>query len=125
MERLAHAAGHDLDFTVISRERMIQASIDAHERGDTSMMRRMFDEISDPVRVALLRQSLAALDKSKTDWNDRYVATIAPGHTVELVFAGVAGKQFMARTASKILFGQVSDLPTPRPQRNQTFTLRV
>jgi hypothetical protein len=104
---------------------MIQASIDAHERGDTSMMRRMFDEISDPVRVALLRQSLAALDKSKIDWNDRYVATIAPGHTVELVFAGVAGKQFMARTASKILFGQVSDLPTPRPQRNQTFTLRV
>jgi cell filamentation protein len=123
MERLAHAAGHDLDFTVVSRERMIQASIAAHERGDTSMMCRMFDEISDPERVALLRESLAALDKSNIDWNDRYVATLTPGHTVELVFAGVAGNQFMARTASKILFGRVSDLPVPRPQRDQTFTL--
>lgn len=123
MEQLAHAAGHDLNFTVISKERMIQASIAAHERNDTSMMRRMFDEISDPERVTLLRNSIAALEKSKIDWNNRYVATIAPGHSVELVFAGISGEQFMARTKSDILFGWVSDLPTPYPQRNQTFTL--
>jgi hypothetical protein len=79
LEQLAHAAGHDLDFTVISRERMIQASIAAHEQDDTSMMRRMFNEISDPGRVALLRASLAALDKLDIEWNDRYVATIAQG----------------------------------------------
>jgi cell filamentation protein len=125
MEQLAHAASHDLDFTVISRERMIQASIAAHEQGDTSMMRRMFDEISDPERVTLLRQSIAALDKLKVDWNDRYVATIAPGPKVELVFAGIAGSQFMARTASKILFGRVSDLPDPQPDRDQIFTLKM
>jgi cell filamentation protein len=125
LEQLAHAAGHNLDFTVISRERMIQASIAAHERGDTSMMRRMFDEISDSERAALLRESLSALDKLNVDWNDRYVATIGPGHTIELVLAGVAGNQFMARTVSKILFGLVSDLPDPRPQRDQTFTLTV
>ncbi|MEA2909616.1 MAG: cell filamentation protein [Bradyrhizobium sp.] len=123
LEQLAHAAGHDLDFTVISRERMIQASIAAHERDDTSMTRRMFDEISDPGRVALLRASLAALDKLDIEWNDRYVATIAPGHTLELVFAGVSGNQFMARTASKILFGRISDLPVLRPQQGQSFTL--
>lgn len=123
MEQLAHAAGHDLNFTVISKERMIQASIAAHERNDTSMMRRMFDEISNPERVALLQNSIAALEKSKIDWNNRYVATIAPGHSLELVFAGISGDQFMARTKSDILFGRVSDLPTPYPQRNQTFTL--
>lgn len=123
MEQLAHAAGHDLNFTVISKERMIQASIAAHERNDTSMMRRMFDEISDPERVTLLRNSIAALEKSKIDWNNRYVATIAPGHSVELIFAGISGGQFMARTKSDILFGWISDLPTPYPQRNQTFTL--
>jgi cell filamentation protein len=124
MEQLAHTAGHDLDFTVISKERMIQASIAAHERNDTSMMRRMFDEISDPERVTLLQNSIAALE-SKIDWNNRYVATIAPGHSVELVFAGISGNQFMARTKTDILFGWVSDLPTPRPQPNQTFTLTV
>lgn len=125
MEQLAHAAGHDLDFTVISKERMIQASIAAHERNDTSMMRRMFDEISDPERVALLRDSIAALERLKFDWNNRYVATITPGHSVELVLVGVAGDQFMARTRSDILFGRVSDLPDPRPQLDQAFTLTL
>lgn len=125
MEQLAHDAGHDLDFTVISKERMIQASIASHERDDTSMMRRMFDEISDPERVVRLRKSIAALEKLDVDWNNRYVATITPGHSVELVLAGVAGDQFMARTRSEILFGRVSDLPKPRPQQGQTFTLTM
>jgi cell filamentation protein len=125
MEQLAHDAGHNLDFTVISKERMIQASIAAHERDDTSMMRRMFDEISDPERVVRLRKSIAALEKLDVDWNNRYVATITPGHSVELVLAGVAGDQFMARTRSEILFGRVSDLPKPRPQQGQTFTLTM
>jgi cell filamentation protein len=125
MEQLAHAAGHELDFTVISKERMIQASIAAHERDDTSMMRRMFDEISDPERVALLRDSIAALERLKFDWNNRYVATITPGHSVELILAGVAGDRFMARTRSDILFGRLSDLPDPRPQPDQAFTLTL
>jgi cell filamentation protein len=122
MEQLAHAAGHDLDFTVVSKERMIQASIVANEQSDTSMMRRMFDEISDPARVALLRESIAGLEKLNFKWNDRYVATLAPGHAVELVFAGAAGDQFMGRTQTEILFGRADDLPEPRPARGETFT---
>jgi cell filamentation protein len=123
MEQLAHAAGHDLDFTIVSKERMIQASIAAHEQDDPSMMRRMFDEISDPARAALLRESVEALEKSKFDWNERYVATLAPGHTVDLVLAGVRGDQFMARTQAEILFGRTADLPEPRPERGETFTV--
>jgi cell filamentation protein len=123
VEQLAHAAGHDLDFTVISKERMIHASIAAHERGDTSMMRRMFDEISDPTRVAVLRVSVASLEKWGVPWNDHYVATLAPGHAVNLVFAGVAGEQFMARTQTAILFGKVADLPQPCPERGQALTV--
>jgi fido (protein-threonine AMPylation protein) len=38
MCELAEAAGHSLDFSVISQERMVQASIAAHERGDNGMM---------------------------------------------------------------------------------------
>jgi cell filamentation protein len=123
LEQLAHTAAHQLDFTVISKERMIQASIAAHERGDPSMMRRMFDEIGDPARSAMLRESIAALEKLNFDWNSHYVATLAPGHTVELVFAGVAGDQFMARSRTEILFGRTADLPEPRPEHGETFTV--
>lgn len=55
VRELAQQAGHKLDFSVVSRERMIQASIAGDENGDPSMMRRLFREISDPVRVAALR----------------------------------------------------------------------
>jgi cell filamentation protein len=123
LRELAKEAGHNLDFSVVSAERMVQASVAAHERGDTSMMRRMFDEISDPERSQMLRTSITALERLKVDWNDRYVATIAPGHTVDLVLAGVADDQFMARTSDQILFGRTADLPKPHPDRGQAFTL--
>jgi cell filamentation protein len=67
VEQLAHGAGYDLDFTVVSRERMIRASIAAHDAGDHSMMRRLFDEISDPARAALLRKSIASLERMNFD----------------------------------------------------------
>jgi cell filamentation protein len=123
MEQLADPAGHELDFTIVSKERMAQASIAAREHGDPSMMRRMFDEISDPARAAMLRESIAGLEKLNFDWNNHYVATLAPGHTVDLVFAGAAGDQFMARTRTEILFGRTADLPEPRPERGETFTM--
>jgi hypothetical protein len=65
------------------------------------------------------------LEKEKFNWNDRYVATVAPGHTVDLVLAGIAGDQFMARTESEILFGRTADLPQPPPQRGEAFTLTI
>jgi cell filamentation protein len=134
IRELAKEAGHSLDFSVISQERMIQASIAAHEQGDPSTMRRMFDEISDPERTALLREGIeklqAAFDRNSertgeepAHWNDIYLATVTPEHNAELVLAGVAGDQFMARTENQILFGRTSDLPEPRPERGEKFTM--
>lgn len=123
MEALAQEAGHKLDFSVVSRERMIQASIAGNENGDPSMMRRLFREISDPVRVAALSQAIAALEQHKYAWNDRYIATTEPGYSVNVRLAGVAGDQFMARTQTAILIGKTSDLPEWRPEQGQEFAL--
>ena len=122
MRALAREAGHDLDFSVITRERMIRASIAGNEQGDSTMMRRMFSEISDPVRVAALDKAIAALNENRFPWNDSYVATAEPGHKVEVIMAGIAGEQFMARTATAILVGQTPDLPEPHPGRGDIFT---
>lgn len=123
VRELANQADHDLDFSVVTRERMIRASIVGNEQNDSSMMRRMFNEISDPARVAALARAIEALDQHGFAWNDSYIATAEPGRTVEVVLAGVAGGHFMARTATEILIGQVSDLPEPRPQSGDTFAL--
>ena len=38
MRELAKGAGHNLDFAVVSKERMLQASIAANEQGDPAMI---------------------------------------------------------------------------------------
>jgi cell filamentation protein len=113
LQELAASAGHKLEFRVVSRERMVQASIAAHEDRDIGPMRRMFDEISNPNRVAALTPAIAFLNSAKYPWNDRYVATLEPGHVQDLTVAGVSGANFMARTDTSILIGQRADLPSP------------
>jgi cell filamentation protein len=122
MEELAKQAGHSFDFTVVSRERMIRASIAANEQGDPATMRRVFDEISNPRRVAAMREAINSLDRHGFSWNDHYIATMQPGHRVEVTMAGVAGEHFMARTGAEILIGNTADLPDPRPERGERFT---
>jgi cell filamentation protein len=112
MQELAEDAGHSLEFRVVSRERMIQASIAAHEDRDIGPMRRMLDEISNPHRVAALTPAIAFLNSAKYPWNDRYVATLEPGRVEDVTIAGVSGAHFMARTDTTILIGQRSDLPS-------------
>lgn len=123
VRELAKEAGHSLDFAVVSKERMIGASIAANEDGDPTMMHRLFNEISDPSRVAALRQAIEFFEKQRFPWNDRYLATTEPGHPLELTMVGTAGDHFMARTRSQILIGNKSDLPVPHPRSHQTFTI--
>jgi cell filamentation protein len=125
MEQLARQAGHTLDFSVVSRERMIQVSIAANEHGDPSMMRRLFDEISNPKRVEALRKTIESLKEYEFDWNDRYIATVEPGHRVELTMAGVAGEHFMARTRMEIIVGLAADLPRPWPATGESFAFEA
>jgi cell filamentation protein, protein adenylyltransferase len=122
LEKLAKQAGQTLEFSVVSQERMIEASIAANEHGDSSVMHRLFDEISNPNRVEILRTAEEQLDRQKYNWNERYIATVEPGYSVELTMVGIACDQFMAHTGSQILLGRTSDLPEPRPERGEPFT---
>lgn len=123
MEALAGEAGHKLDFSAVSRERMIQASIAGNENADSSMMRRLFTEISNPERVAALSKAITALEQHGFAWNNCCIATAEPGHKVNVWLAGVAGDQFMARTQTAILIGKTRDLPQRRPDVGEEFTL--
>ena len=124
ISELAQRAGHQLDFSVVSRERMIQAGIAGNEKNDPNIMSRLFNEISDPARVAALSKAIGSLEQHGFAWNNHYIATTEPGHKVDVRLAGIAGDQFMARTKTAILIGQSRDLPEPRPERGQEdFTL--
>jgi cell filamentation protein len=121
IRELAKRAGHELDFSVISGERMIQASIAANEGRRPGMMRRLFKDAVIPARREASAKAIADLDAAGFAWNDRYIAAAEPRHSVELTLAGIAGAQFMGRTATAIIIGQSPDLPSPTPSRGQTF----
>lgn len=111
VEALAKAEGHTLTFDVVSRERMILASIEASQ-GQRDMMRRLVNEISDPERVAPMREAISFLESESFNWNERYLATTEPGRLYEGTFVGQGGEHFMMHVGEKLLVGKVSDLNT-------------
>jgi cell filamentation protein len=124
MRELAKQAGHNLDFSVISKERMVRASIAANEERKPGVMRRLFKDAVLPARREALAKAIASLEAAAFPWNDRYIAAAEPGHHVELVLAGIAGEQFMGRTSNAIIIGRSNDLPSPAPASGQTFELK-
>jgi cell filamentation protein len=122
LRELSRRAGYRLEFDVISRERMIVASIEGNENNNPGPMRRMFVEITDPIRVAALRQAQQFLESQEFDWNDRYMATTEPGQQYDAIFVSAAGSSFMFRDTERILIGWTRDLPTPTPRGHDHLT---
>lgn len=127
---LAAQAGHPIDFSVISAERMTVVSVAAHERGDLGPMRRMFAEIADPVRVAALDVAQQSIERGGrpdgphvAPWDHFYMATTEPGQIYRGRFIGAAEPNFMMQGADQsITIGRTVDLPEPHPRSGETFT---
>jgi cell filamentation protein len=102
--------GHTIHFDVVSRERMLNASIEAHS-GRPGMMSRLFEEITDAERIEPLRRAIAFLSREKFKWNDTYIATATAGRHYTGKLVGRAGMDFMMRTDDdRIIIGQSLDL---------------
>lgn len=109
LEALAKQAGYALAFDVVSRERMILASIEASQ-GQRDMMQRLMNEISNSQRVQPLRDAISFLESQSFNWNERYLATTEPGRFYEGTFVGQGGEHFMMHDGEKLLVGNISDL---------------
>jgi hypothetical protein len=116
---------------------MTVASIAAHERRDIEPLRRVLEDAIHPERGAFLAQNIAELktiligagktpaEASKTV-NGLYIAGFTPGHATTVTFKGVGPSGFLAIDAERRhLFGDKRELPSPPPQREETFTLTI
>jgi hypothetical protein len=113
VRQLADSLGFKLHFEVVSKERLIQASI-LSANGDVAMMERLLDEITDTERIQSLAKVIAHLENSRFGWNDIYLATTTPGRHYAGTFAGSDGANFFFRDdENRILVGDVQDLKRP------------
>lgn len=111
VEALARQAGQTLHFDVVSQERMIRASI-LSTAGDSTMMIRLFQEITDPERIRHLRRAIEFLAANRFPWNTTYLATATAGQEYAGKLVGRDGAAFMMRTDSdQIIIGQQADIP--------------
>ncbi|AQX26732.1 BID domain-containing T4SS effector [Bartonella sp. Raccoon60] len=66
-ERLAEAAGHQLDFSIVTEERMRVCSILSMVRsgvmGDISAMKHMFEDISNPEKASIMKEFISSMSK--------------------------------------------------------------
>ena len=114
VRQLADSLGFKLHFEVVSKERLIEASI-LSAKGDVAMMERLFDEITDTERIQSLTKVIAHFERSHFAWNDIYVATTTPGQNYAGTFAGSDGANFFFRDdENRILVGNLKDLKRPQ-----------
>jgi len=125
VEALARQAGHAVHFDVVSQERMIRASI-LSMAGDSAMMIRLFQEITDSERIRPLRRAIEFLAANRFPWNTTYLATATPGQAYVGKLVGRDGTAFMMRTDSdQIIIGQQADIPADiRSGEHVSFTAR-
>jgi hypothetical protein len=109
LRQLADSLGFKLHFEVVSKERLIQASI-LSANGHVAMMERLLDEITDTARIQSLAKVIAHLENSRFGWNDIYLATTTPGENDAGTFAG---SFFFRDDENRILVGNVKDLKRP------------
>jgi len=122
LEELAKQAGHALDFSVISRERMRHAAISLHELDDTTFYRSLVMELLDPQRVAALKAAIAYFEADDFPWNDYEIATADPGQVVELTMVAVTGPYFIGNGPLNMIVGNVSELGASIPKEGEVFT---
>lgn len=69
VRQLADSVGHKLQVAVVSKERLIQASIQS-AKGEMAIMERLLDEITDTERIQPLAKVIAHLERHGFNWND-------------------------------------------------------
>jgi cell filamentation protein len=123
VRQLSNSVGYKLHFEVVSRERLVQASI-ISANGDVDIMVRLMDEITDTERIQPLAKVIDHLKRNDFKWNDVYVATTTSGQQYTRTFAGADGANFFFRTEqNQLLVAKLKDLKqAPRPGERINFT---
>ncbi|MFD2610378.1 Fic/DOC family protein [Deinococcus taklimakanensis] len=121
MTQLAARAGHELNFDVVSGERMAIVSHEARA-GDVSGMQRLFREIGDPERVHVLQEGQTHLERLNFDWHRVYVATVTPGREYSGQVAVTSPEVVVLRCDGEILMAQTRNFEwQPEPRELVTF----
>ncbi|WP_375620164.1 BID domain-containing T4SS effector [Bartonella sp. TS25HLJMH] len=127
-EKLAQAAGHQLDFSLVTKERMMLASVAVAENGDLEPMQHLFEDISNPEKILLLKEFMNNMKELGRNVNDRPVMVANEGKTYTGMYRGAGLEGFALNVKGAYIIGNKEhltpeQLKTLKPGDKFTFTV--
>ncbi|CDO47381.1 cell filamentation protein Fic [Bartonella henselae] len=119
MEKLGQAAGYKIDFSVITKERLTQASIAAMQHGNAQPMKDLFEDITHPQKSLLLREFIFQMRNSGLEKINEYVVIAAKkGVRYDGIYKGCAAEGFVIELEDGFVVGHKDDL---KPEQVKTL----
>lgn len=109
LKQLAHNAGHELDFSTITRPRYYECFAEA-VKGNLKTMRWMLTEAIDPLLSSPVRDGLDYAKSHGLHMPPRHIQSTEPGETYAGKLMARSGAHFMLKTEGRLVFGWSADL---------------
>lgn len=111
MEKLGQAAGHPVDFSFITKERLTQASIEAMQNGNPQPMRDLFEDSTHPQKALVLKEFISQMRSAGLDEiNNRVVVAAKEGVTYDGIFRGMSAEGFVLEMEGVFIVAHKDDL---------------
>ncbi|BBL53778.1 hypothetical protein MF1_10360 [Bartonella quintana] len=96
MEKLGQAAGYKIDFSLITKERMTYASIEAMQHNNPEPMKDLFEDITHPQKSLLLKEFIFQMRSAGLDEiNNHIVLAAKEGVTYDGIYKGSSAEGFV------------------------------
>ncbi|PIT67937.1 adenosine monophosphate-protein transferase, partial [Bartonella tribocorum] len=127
-EKLAQAAGHQLDFSLITQDRMDLVNYAGAVKGDLEPMKHLFEDISNPEKIDLLREFLDNMGNKGYNMNPHPVLVAKEGETYTGQYRDTGFHSFAINMNGAYIIGNKDhltpeQLKTLKPGDKFTFTV--
>ncbi|GAA4665081.1 BID domain-containing T4SS effector [Bartonella pachyuromydis] len=111
MEKLGQVAGHNIDFSVITHERLTQASIQAIQRSNPEPMHHLFEDMTHPQKAQLLKEFISNMRNSGLrEINNRLVLAAKEGEIYNGIYRGAGAEGFVMEVEGAFVVAPKDDL---------------
>ncbi|WP_330167935.1 BID domain-containing T4SS effector [Bartonella grahamii] len=117
VEKLAQAAGHKLDFSLVSKKRKDFVRAAAMEHGDPEPMKHLLEDISHPEKILILQEFTNSMRELGLDEKNYYLAVVAKeGETYHGTYRGSGPNGFMLDANGIFILGNKKNLTSEQIQ---------
>ncbi|EJF85264.1 BID domain-containing T4SS effector [Bartonella rattimassiliensis] len=121
VEQLAKAAGHKLDFSLVTKKRKDFVRTAAMEHNDPEPMKHLLEDISNPEKFLILQEFTHSMRELGLDEKNYRLAVVAKeGETYHGTYRGSGPNGFMIDVQGTFILGNKKDLT---PEQIQALTI--